>query len=93
VDRRPAREPGSGGLGANPGLRDKLLACLHAAMPSRLRTQGIDAFARSMPRSTPTSPLAPVDWDGLENEAARRGITLAELIAELGSDDPDPFSI
>jgi hypothetical protein len=76
-----------------PELRDYVLACLRAARPSRLRTQAIDAFARTMPRATPTSPLAPVDWDGLETEAVRRGITLAELIAELGSDDPDPFSV
>jgi hypothetical protein len=75
-----------------PELRDYVLACLRAARPSRLRTQAIDAFARTMPR-TPGAPPAPVDWDGLETEAYRRGITLAELIAELGPDDPDPFSL
>jgi hypothetical protein len=75
-----------------PELRDYVLACLRAARPSRLRTQAIDAFARSMPRTSPT-PLAPVDWDALETEAVRRGITLAELIGELGPDEQDPFSI
>ena len=76
-----------------PELRDYVLACLRAARPSRLRTQAIDAFARSMPAQQPSAPLAPVDWEGLEVEAVRRGITLAELIAELGSDDQDPFSV
>jgi hypothetical protein len=75
-----------------PELRDYVLACLRAARPSRLRTQAIDAFARTMP-TRPSTPLAPVDWDGLEAEAVRRGITLAELIAELGSDEQDPFSV
>ena len=75
-----------------PELRDYVLACLRAARPSRLRTQAIDAFARTMPTRSST-PLAPVDWDGLEAEAVRRGITLAELIAELGSDEQDPFSV
>jgi hypothetical protein len=72
-----------------PELRDYVLACLRAARPSRLRTQAIDAFARTMPaRQAP--PLA-VDWDALESEAVRRGITLAELIAEMGPDEQDPF--
>jgi hypothetical protein len=74
-----------------PELRDYVLACLRAARPSRLRTQAIDAFARAMP--VQPSTLAPVDWEGMEHEAARRGITLAELIAELGSDDQGPFSV
>ena len=73
-----------------PELRDYVLACLRAARPSRLRTQAIDAFARTLP--VQPTPLAPVDWEGMEREAARRGITLAELIAELGSDEQDPFS-
>ena len=78
-----------------PELRDYVLACLRAARPSRLRTQAIDAFARTMPATpaTPNTPLAPVDWDALEIEAVRRGITLAELIAGLGTDEPDHFSI
>ena len=77
-----------------PDLRDYVLACLRAARPSRLRTQALDAFARTMPaQQQPSTPLAPVDWDGLEAEAMRRGITLAELIAELGSDEQDPFSV
>ena len=75
-----------------PELRDYVLACLRAARPSRLRTQAIDAFARTLP-ARPATPLAPVDWDGLEAEAMRRGVTLAELIAELGRDDHDPFSL
>jgi hypothetical protein len=75
-----------------PELRDYVLACLRAARPSRLRTQAIDAFARTLPAAQPHTPLAPVDWDALEIEAIRRGITLAELIAELGSDDHGPFS-
>ena len=75
-----------------PELRDYVLACLRAARPSRLRTQAIDAFARSLPVA-PASPLAPVDWNGLEAEAVRRGITLAELIGQSGSDEPDPFSL
>jgi hypothetical protein len=81
-----------------PELRDYVLACLRAARPSRLRTQAIDAFARAMP-APPTAPPIPVDWEELEREAVRRGITLAELIAEQGSDDlgpssePGPFSI
>ena len=75
-----------------PELRDYVLACLRAARPSRLRTQAIDAFARTLPPPAPRSPLAPVDWDGLEAEAVRRGITLAELIAEAGSDEPNPFA-
>jgi len=75
-----------------PELRDYVLACLRAARPSRLRTQAIDAFARTTP-ARPVTPLAPVDWDGLEAEAMRRGVTLAELIAELGRDDHDPFSL
>jgi hypothetical protein len=75
-----------------PELRDYVLACLRAARPSRLRTQAIDAFARTLPVASPT-PLAPVDWNGLEAEAVRRGITLAELIAEAGSDEPDPFTL
>jgi hypothetical protein len=74
-----------------PELRDYVPACLRAARPSRLRTQAIDAFARSMP--SPTAPPAPVDWDALENEAVRRSITLAELIAEMGPDEQDPFSL
>jgi hypothetical protein len=73
-----------------PELRDYVLACLRAARPSRLRTQAIDAFARTMP-ARPAPPLS-VDWDAMETEAVRRGITLAELIAETGSDEPDPFS-
>ena len=68
-----------------PELRDYVLACLRAARPSRLRTQAIDAFARTMP--TRTAPPLAVDWDGMETEAIRRGITLAELIAEMGSDE------
>ena len=78
-----------------PELRDYVLACLRAARPSRLRTQAIDAFARTMPvqQQPPTAPLPPVDWDGLEAEAVRRGVTLAELIAELGSDEQDPFAV
>jgi hypothetical protein len=64
-----------------PELRDYVLACLRAARPSRLRTEAIDAFARA----TPTGPVAPVDWDGLEAEARRRGVTLADVIGELGS--------
>ena len=75
-----------------PELRDYVLACLRAARPSRLRTQAIDAFARAMP-AQPALPATPVDWDGMEREALLRGITLAELIAEQGSDDPDPFSV
>jgi hypothetical protein len=74
-----------------PELRDYVLACLRAARPSRLRTQAIDAFARAMP-AQPATPMSPVDWDGLESEAVRRGITLAELIGELGADEQDPFS-
>ena len=74
-----------------PELRDYVLACLRAARPSRLRTQAIDAFARTMP-TQPAPPLA-VDWNALETEAVRRGITLAELIAESGSDEQDPFSL
>ena len=62
-----------------PEVRDYVLACLRAARPSRLRTQAIDAFARTAPgRQAP--PLS-VDWDAMECEAVRRGITLAELIA------------
>jgi hypothetical protein len=75
-----------------PELRDYVLACLRAARPSRLRTQAIDAFARTLP-ALPAAPLAPVDWSGLEAEAVRRGITLAELIGQSGSDEPDPFSL
>ena len=75
-----------------PELRDYVLACLRAARPSRLRTQAIDAFARVTPSAAAT-PLAPVDWHGLEAEAVRRGITLAELIAESDSDDHDPFAV
>ena len=74
-----------------PELRDYVLACLRAARPSRLRTQAIDAFARTVP-SRHAPPLA-VDWDALECEAIRRGVTLAELIAEMGSDDQDPFAV
>ena len=70
-----------------PELRDYVLACLRAARPSRLRTQAIDAFARTMP-VRPAPPLS-VDWDALEREAVRRGIPLAELIAETDSDDQD----
>jgi hypothetical protein len=70
-----------------PELRDYVLACLRAARPSRLRTEAIDAFARA----TPTGPVAPVDWEWLESEAQRRGITVADLIAALGADDQDPF--
>jgi hypothetical protein len=75
-----------------PELRDYVLACLRAARPSRLRTQAIDAFARAMPAAAP-APLAPVDWNGLEAEAVRRGITLAELIADAGADEPDSFEL
>jgi hypothetical protein len=78
----------------SPELRDYVLACLRAARPSRLRTQAIDAFARAMPaQAPPSAPFPPVDWEGLETEAVRRGITLAELIAELGSDEQDPSSL
>jgi hypothetical protein len=35
----------------------------------------------------------PIDWNGLEAEAELRGITLADLIAESGSDDQDPFAV
>jgi hypothetical protein len=75
-----------------PELRDYVLACLRAARPSRLRTQAIDAFARATPTAPPTQVVS-VDWDGLESEASRRGVTLADLIGELGSDDQDPFSL
>jgi hypothetical protein len=71
-----------------PELRDYVLACLRSARPSRLRTEAIDAFSRA----TPTGPLAPVDWCALESEAGRRGVTLADLIGESGSDGPDPFA-
>jgi hypothetical protein len=70
-----------------PEVRDYVLACLRAARPSRLRTQAIDAFSRC----TPTGPLAPVDWDGLESEAVRRGVSLADLIGDLGSDEQNPL--
>ena len=77
-----------------PELRDYVLACLRAARPSRLRTQAIDAFARATPAAAlQPSTLAPVDWAGLEEQAVLRGITLAELIAESGSDEPDPFTL
>jgi hypothetical protein len=72
-----------------PELRDYVLACLRAARPSRLRTQAIDAFTRS----APVSPLEPVNWLALETEAQLRGITLAELIAEQGTDESDPFAL
>jgi hypothetical protein len=72
-----------------PEVRDYVLACLRAARPSRLRTQAIDTFSRA----TPTGPLAPVDWDGMESEAQRRGVSLADLIAELGPDNRDPFTL
>jgi hypothetical protein len=78
--------------GLTPELRDYVLACLRAARPSRLRTQAIDAFARSMP-AVPAAPPAPVDWDALEAEAVRRGVTLAELIGDAGSDDQDSLGL
>jgi hypothetical protein len=75
-----------------PELRDYVLACLRAARPSRLRTQAIDTFARAAAEpALPTGRFEPIDWDSLEAEAAGRGITLADLIAEQGSDDQDPF--
>jgi hypothetical protein len=70
-----------------PELRDYVLACLRAARPSRLRTEAIDAFSRA----TPTGPVAPVDWDGLEAQARLRGVTLADVIGQLGADD-EPFA-
>jgi hypothetical protein len=70
-------------------MRDYVLACLRAARPSRLRTQAIDTFARAA--HAPDGRFDPIDWDGLETEAARRGITLADLIAELGSDEEAAF--
>jgi hypothetical protein len=81
----------SGAPALTPELRDYVLACLRAARPSRLRTQAIDAFARAMP--SPTAPPVPVDWNALESEAVRRGITLAELIFEMGPDEQDPFGL
>jgi hypothetical protein len=72
-----------------PEVRDYVLACLRAARPSRLRTQAIDAFSRC----TPAGPLAPVDWVALESEAVRRGVSLADLIGELGADEPDSFGL
>lgn len=75
-----------------PELRDYVLACLRAARPSRLRTQAIDAFARSTPPASP-SQVPPFDWQGLETEAVLRGVTVADLIAELGSDEQDPFAV
>lgn len=71
-----------------PELRDYVLACLRAARPSRLRTQAIDAFTRA----APAGAFEPVNWAALETEAQLRGITLAELIAEQGSDETDPFA-
>jgi len=68
-----------------PELRDYVLACLRAARPSRLRTQAIDAFTRSAPAQ---GSFEPVNWLALETEAQLRDITLADLIAEQGSDDP-----
>lgn len=76
-----------------PELRDYVLACLRAARPSRLRTQAIDTFARIAPEPSVTGRFAPIDWTSLEAEAAGRGITLADLIAEQGSDDQDPFAL
>jgi hypothetical protein len=64
----------------SPELRDYVLACLRAARPSRLRTQAIDAFARSE-AIPPVRGFQPIDWSSLEHEAVRRGITLADLIA------------
>jgi hypothetical protein len=75
-----------------PELRDYVLACLRAARPSRLRTQAIDAFARTV-TPVPTGRFEPIDWEGLESEAAARGITLADLISEQGSDDQDPLTL
>ena len=77
-----------------PELRDYVLACLRAARPSRLRTQAIDTFARAAatPPATP-GRFEPIDWESLETEAATRGITLADLIAEQPSDDQDPFAL
>ena len=76
-----------------PELRDYVLACLRAARPSRLRTQAIDTFARTVTPAAPTGRFEPIDWAGLESEAAARGITLADLIAEQPSDDQDPFTL
>jgi hypothetical protein len=72
-------------------LRDYVLACLRAARPSRLRTEAIDTFARAAHAHPPTGRFEPIDWNGLETEAARRGITLADLIAEQGSDEEAAF--
>ena len=69
-----------------PELRDYVLACLRAARPSRLRTQAIETFARTVQVPTP-GRFEPIDWDSLETEAQRRGITLADLIGEPGSDE------
>ncbi len=76
-----------------PELRDYVLACLRAARPSRLRPQAIDTFARSAHVAPMSGRFEPIDWNGLEAEAEYRGITLADLIAESGSDDQDPFAV
>ena len=77
----------------SPELRDYVLACLRAARPSRLRTQAIDAFARIAPEPPVTGRFAPIDWESLETEASLRGITLADVIAEQGSGNQDPFGL
>lgn len=69
-----------------PELRDYVLACLRAARPSRLRTQAIDAFTRSAPAP---GRFEPINWAALETEAQLRDITLADLIGEQGSDEPE----
>ena len=76
-----------------PELRDYVLACLRAARPSRLRTEAIETFARAAAEAPVTGSFSPIDWESLEQKAIMRGITVADLIAEQGSDDQGPFAL